>query len=645
MGLSMLKVQRNVKVRIGLGVMAVWFALAAAEGVAAHHGKTSATDTDWPSYANTPGSSKYAPLSQINAKTVTGLKVAWQWGSPDEVLISQNPRLAAFGYKSTPIKIGNTLYVSTSLGQVAALDAATGKQKWLFDTRTWESGRPANLGFNHRGVAFWTDGKSRRILMPTNNAYLWSLDADTGKPDPGFGDKGKIDLTIGLGRPVERSQYSVMSTPTIVGDIVIVGSSIGDRPRNKQAPPGHVRGFDVKTGKRAWIFHSIPQDGEFGNDTWQDGSWRYSGNTNVWTLMSADHELGYVYLPFGTPTNDYYGGHRPGDNLFAETLVCLDAKTGERVWQFQGVHHGLWDYDFPAAPNLVDIVVDGKPIKAVAQISKQAFVYVLDRVTGEPVWPIEERPVPQSDVPGEKSSPTQPFPTRPAPFDRQGVRIDDLIDYSPALRAQAVEIISQYKYGPIFTPPSLKGTIQVPGHGGGANWKGAAFDPETSHLYIPSMTAPVVIKLRQRDDSDMRYTVGRVGQVRGPDRLPILKPPYSRISAINLNTGDYSWVKPNGEGIRQQIIDKGLPDPGPVGVGGFGSTGPLLTKSLLFIGLNDGKPLLKAIDKQTGDVVHQVELPVNPTGTPMTYMAGGKQYIAIAGGNRTEAMLMTLSLP
>ena len=617
--------------------------LLALAGVGQVAGKAPA-DVDWPHYANDLGSSKYAPISQIDASNVAELSNAWMWRSPDDAIMERDRRMAALGYKNTPIKIGDVLYVSTSLGQVAAIRADTGKSIWVFDTESYKSGRPTNLGFNTRGVAYWTDGKRRRVLLATNDAHLWSIDADTGKFDPNFGDGGRIDLTKGLGRPVERRHYSVISAPVIVKGVVIVGSSIMDRPRRKKSPPGHVRGFDVVTGERKWIFHSIPQKGEFGTDTWEDGAWEYSGNTNVWTLMSADPELGYVYLPLGTPTNDYYGGHRLGDNLFAESLVCLDARTGERVWHFQAVRHGLWDYDLPAAPTLVDITVAGKPIKAVAQVSKQAFVYVLDRVTGEPVWPIEDREVPASDVPGERASPTQPFPTRPAPFDRQGIDEDSLIDFTPELRKQALEIVSKYRYGPLYTPPSLEGTIQVPGQAGAANWRGAAFDPETSLYYIPSITSDHVVKLIEHKRSEMRYDVGRLGRVRGPERLPIMKPPYSRISAIDLSTGDYRWVQPNGEGIRQRLINMGIADPGPVG--SVRTTGPLLTKSLLFIGLTDGdRPLMRALDKATGATIAEIQLPYSPSGTPMTYKVDGRQYVVVAGGTFKESVLMALALP
>ncbi|MEC8349743.1 MAG: pyrroloquinoline quinone-dependent dehydrogenase, partial [Pseudomonadota bacterium] len=401
-----------------------------------------AGNTDWPTYGNDAGSSKYAALEQINSGNVADLRVAWQWQSPDNALVKADPKKTPWGFKSTPLKIGNVLYISTSLGQVAAINATNGQTIWLFDTRTYDDGRPTNLGYNHRGVAHWSNGKDKSIIfMPTNNAYLWALDAKTGKPVDGFGDSGRVDLTLGLGRPVDRKLYSVISAPTVVADVVVVGSSILDGPENKTMPPGHVRAFDPLTGEQVWMFHTIPQGKEFGADTWEDESWRYTGNANVWTGMSADQNLGYIYLPTGTPTNDWYGGHRLGDNLFAESLVCVDARTGKRVWHFQMVHHGLWDYDLPAAPTLMDIEVAGKSIQAVAQVTKQGFVFVFDRVTGEPVWPIIETPVPQRSVPGEQASPTQPIPSKPAPFERQGMNEQQLIDFSPELFAEAKKIM------------------------------------------------------------------------------------------------------------------------------------------------------------------------------------------------------------
>ena len=604
-----------------------------------------AENTDWPTYANDPGSSKYTELSQVNSSNVHTLKPVWVWESPDNRIVEKNRPLTPWGFKSTPIKIRNVLYISTSLGQVSAISADQGKTLWNFDTKTYQDGRPTNLGFNHRGVAYWTDGAQETILMPTNNAYLWALDAKTGNPVTSFGDNGKIDLTQGLGRKINRNLYSVISAPVVIGDIVVVGASISDGPKSKTMPPGHVRGFHTRSGQQVWTFHTIPQTGEYGVDTWQNDSWKYSGNTNVWTGMSADTELGYVYLPTGTPTNDWYGGHRAGDNLFAESLVCLDAKTGKRVWHFQMVHHGLWDYDLPAAPTLIDIEINGNPIKAVAQVSKQAFVYVFNRETGEPIWPIVETAVPQSDIPGEKSSPTQPIPSRPAPFDLQGLKEEDVINFNPELKKEALSIIDEFDYGPLFTPPSLKGTINIPGWGGGANWSGAAFDHKTNRLFVPSSTGPMVVKLKPADKkSEFRYVRSReVGRLKGPRGLPITRPPYSRITAIDMNTGEHVWQKAHGNGLRQKIIDLGIEDPGPVG--GSRGTGPLVTESLLFLAQKDeGRNLLRAFDKDSGETIAQIDLPATPWGTPMSYLSKNRQFIVLAAGQGADAKLIGLAI-
>lgn len=606
---------------------------------------------DWPSYGADGASSKYVPFEQIAADNVDRLAMAWQWDSPDNATVARNHADENYAatpaaYKVTPIAVDGILYLSTSFGRVAAVDGVSGEELWVFDSGSWEAGRPPNLGYNHRGVSWWSDGERDRILMPSNDGYLWSLDAVTGEPDPDFGEEGRIDLARGLGREIDRRAFTMMSAPLVYEDLVIMGSSIHDGPRYKEAPPGHVRAFDVRTGEQEWIFHTIPQDGEFGVETWEDGSWQYSGGTNVWTLMSVDEELGLVYLPIGTPTNDWYGGHRKGDNLFAESLVAVDGRTGEKVWHFQMVHHGLWDYDLPAAPNLVDVVVDGEPVKAVAQTSKQAFTYVLNRETGEPVWPIEERPVPRSTVPGERSSPTQPFPTRPAPFDLQGISDSTLIDFTPELREQALTNIAAFDYGPLYTPPSTRGTINLPGWSGGGGWQGAAADPETGILYVPSGTAPIVVQLVEPDpsESDMRYLRGGNTAVNGPEGLPLTKPPYGRITAIDLNTGEHVWQVPHGEGIRQRLIDMGIDDPGPVGAPS--RTGPLLTRSLLFVAQQDGgRAVLRAFDKQSGEVVHEIDLPSAPGATPMSYMAGGRQYIAMTLGGGTDAFMVSFAIP
>lgn len=637
-------------------LMSAWLALASA----AAWGQYGVGAGDWPSYGGDFGSTKYTALDQIDRDNVADLEMVWRWESPDNAEVAANPRVTPFQYKVTPLMVGGVLYVSTSHGQVAAIDGATGESKWVFDTEDWRVGRPTNLGYNHRGVGYWTDGEQARIFMPTNQAWLWAIDAHTGEPVGDFGVEGKVDLTQGLGRPVQRRIYSVISAPMIIGDTVIVGSSIFDGPTRKEMPPGHVRGFDVRTGEQKWIFHTIPQGDEAGVETWENDSWIYSGNTNVWSLMSADPELGTVYLPTGTPTNDWYGGHRLGDNLYAESLICLDADTGEKVWHFQFVHHGLWDYDVPAAPNLVDITVDGREIKAVAQITKQGFIYVFDRRTGEAVWPIEEREVPQTDVPGERTSPTQPFPTKPAAYEHQGLASDDmLISFTPELHEAAKKIRDRWVYGPLFTPPSLQGTILLPGWGGGANWSGAAVDPETSMIYIPSFTMPMVAKLTEPDGarSNFRYINGMSGLesifLPGPMGLPLTRPPYGRMTAIDLNTGEHAWMKPLGDGPRAPIERITGEDPGPLGAPP--AAGPLLTKTLLFQAQGgggimggpggEGGSVLRAHDKKTGDVIQEIELDLAPGGTPMSYEIAGRQYIALAVGGGDRAEIISLALP
>ncbi len=606
---------------------------------------------DWSSYGGANSSHKYSPLDQINTTNVSSLVPAWSWDSPDNITVAdniaaENYRSMPAGFKSTPIAIDGTLYIPTSYGRVAALNAATGAEIWTFDTAAWESGRPTNLGFNTRGVGYWANNSQKRLFFGTNDSYLWSIDAETGLPDPKFGRKGKIDLTQGLGREIDRLQYGVVAPPLVTNDVVVVNSVIFDAPNKKEMPPGHVRGFSAETGELLWMFETIPQRGQFGNETWEEDSWEYTGNTNSWTMMSADDAAGIVYIPIGTPTNDWYGGLRRGDNLFAESLVAVDALTGERIWHFQMVHHGVWDYDLPAAPTLVDLVVDGKEIKAVAQISKQGFTYVFDRITGEPVWPIIEKEVPQSTVPGEKLSLTQPFPTKPAPFALQGISDETLINFTPELRRAALQLIERFDYGALFTPPSLRGTINLPGWGGGGWWTGAGFDPDTGLYYVPSVSIPIVVQLVEggSTDSDFPYVRGGVKSVGGPEGLPLTKPPYGRITAINLNSGEHEWMIPHGEGIRKKIIDMGILDPGPVG--GASRTGPLVTKTLLFLAQSDnGRNVLRAFDKTSGETITEIELPLPPSAAPMTFAVSGKQFIALAVGGGADSRLITLALP
>ncbi|HVV45498.1 MAG TPA: PQQ-binding-like beta-propeller repeat protein, partial [Bryobacteraceae bacterium] len=598
---------------------------------------------EWRYYASDLHSTKYSPLDQINAANAKQLQVAWRWTSDN-----YGPRPEA-NMETTPLMIGGVLYFNAGSRRViVAVDAGTGETLWVYrldeGTRAGVFPRPYS-----RGVAYWTDGKGDdRILAITTGYHLVALDAKTGIPVPSFGDKGLVDLFNGLERLTE-GEIGSTSPPLVVKNVVVVGASgrNGTAPKSKTNTPGDIRGFDVRTGKLLWTFHTIPHAGEFGNDTWKNDSWKYTGNAGVWAPMSADPELGYIYLPVESGTGDYYGGERPGNDLFGESLVCLDAQTGKRVWHYQIVHHGVWDWDNPAAPVLLDITVDGKKIKAVAQVTKQAFVYTFDRVTGKPVWPIEERPVPQSDVPGEQTSPTQPFPTKPPAFDRQGTSLDVLDDLTPAIHAEAVRIASQYKLGPIFTPPIVadtngkRATMILPSVNGGANWEGAAVDPETGVLYVGSVTDPFGLALvKGGDRSDMKYIGGRpTGRPERPLGMPLVKPPWGRITAIDMNKGEHLWMKANGpapEIYRNNPAAKGLD------LSEAGNPAPavlLVTKTLLFAGEGaglvnpapgGGGNLLRILDKKTGALIHQIELPGVTSGCPMTYTWKGKQYVVIA---------------
>ena len=623
-------------------------------------------DVEWRTYGGSYASARYSPLAQIDRYNVQTLRVAWRWRSPDHDVMARVPDIETFVNEATPLMVGGVLYVSTSLSQVAAIDAATGQTRWTYDPEVWKLGTPPNLGWVHRGVAYWTDGREARIFIGTGNAFLIALDARTGQPIPGFGNGGRIDLTEGLGREVDRLWYSVTSPPVVVRDVVVVGASIFDFPMRPDMPPGHVRGFDARTGQVRWIFHAIPQAGEAGNETWEGESWKTTGAANVWAPMSADEDLSYVYLPFSTPANDYYGGNRHGDNLFGESLVCLDAATGRRVWHYQIVRHGVWDYDLPAAPNLADVTVDGRPVKAVAQVTKQGFVFVFDRVTGRPLWPIEERPVPQSKVPGERTAATQPFPTRPAPVDQQGVRPEDVIDFTPELRREALGILERYDWGPLYTPPSERGTIFVPGVAGGPSWSGAALDPATGWLYVTSRTLPFVTQLNRPGlpvPAGARYVAAPV-PLFGPENLPLFKPPFGRIVAIDLNSGEHAWTVPLGEGPRRHSLLAALDLPR---LGSARRGFPLVTRTLLFAaqegrvtGLRWAKdrpwvriftwatlePTLEVFDKTTGALLAKIELPANAQGALMTYMVRGKQYVVVpVGGANLPAELVALSLP
>ena len=621
---------------------------------------------EWRAFGADAANTKYSPLDQITADNFTDLEIAWRWRSLSADVAAANEAVSPGPFKTAPLMVGGLVYASTALGQVAALDAGTGELVWSYDPRTYDRlDRPANMGWQHRGVSYWEDdrGDDARIFIATHDLLLVAMNARTGALYPDFGADGTVDLSTSLGRAIDRSRLTHSQPLAIAGDTVIVGSIVQDTSlQYREADPGHVRGFDARTGEMKWIFHTIPQGDEFGADSWHNESWRYSGHTNVWGTMAVDEDLGYVYLPTGTPTNDWYGGMRPGNNLFAESIIAVDADTGQRVWHFQAVHHGLWDYDFPTAGNLIDITVEGRPIKAIAQTSKQAFVYVLDRITGEPVWPIEERPVPAGNVPGEWYSPTQPFPTRPLPFDLQGITVDDLIDFTPELKEEALALAERAQLGPIFTPPPLRGEgkpiIQSPGPGGGMNWPGAAADPETGRLFIPSQTRLRAVELIEYPPP---ATVGYFTDpwaipVPGPQGLPLVKPPYKRVTAIDLNSGDHVWMSPHGDGPRNHpaLRDLGLPALG--GHSGMHGGGPLVTRTVLIVnsGGRDVEDMaaaaraITAYDKDSGEYLGSVPLPGIPYGNPVSYLHEGKQYIAVAvgtSGSDAGAELIALALP
>ncbi|MDA1370391.1 MAG: PQQ-binding-like beta-propeller repeat protein [Proteobacteria bacterium] len=622
------------------------------------------TNGQWPSYAADAGSTKYTNLSQIDADNFSRLEIAWRWQSIDadldfDALLGDDADINFGRLQATPLMIDGVLYILTALNQVAALNAASGEVLWTYDPQVYMSGASNSpLGFHHRGVSWWNDGDDSRVLVTTNDGYILSLIAETGELDTAFAG-GRIDMTNGIPR-AERDVLDYtgaqplggVSPPTVVGDVLVVQHITSNRPRFKERPPTWVRGYNIRNGELIWTFHTIPQQGEFGVETWQEESWRYTGNGGVWTQMSADLELGYVYLPTEASTNDFYGGHRPGDNLFTQSVVALDASTGDRVWHFQMIHHGLWDFDTPAASNLIDITVDGRVIKAIAQVTKQGFIYVFDRATGVPVWPIIERPVPQSTIPGERASPTQPIPTKPPAFATQGLTEDDLIDFTPELRAQAVRTLENYTYGPLFTPPSLPddvniGTILMPGAGGGANWTGAGIDPETQVLFVPSSNGPTVPFMGTLEADESNFNYFRLGfrGVPGPQGLPILKPPYSTITAYDMNRGEILWQVPNGAGFAAVENNAALQGIDLPPLGGGGRHPVLVTSTLLIHGQSAGYgPLLVARNKETGAEIATIELPANPGGAPMSYAIDGRQYIAIAVNSTPTPELLVYAL-
>jgi quinoprotein glucose dehydrogenase len=615
---------------------------------------------EWPVYGGDPGGTKASPLSDIDRSNVSTLAVAWEWRPEDKPLEEFGTRPGNF--QNTPLMIDNVLYVSTQYNRVAALDAETGQQKWIFDPRAYADGQPPNgTGFVHRGLAAWRDHGKLRIFL--NSRYrLICLDAATGTPVESFGNKGMVDLSENLIWKIEKKHYTQTSPPVVYKDLVILGNGVGDRLVYRNDPPGDIRAFDARSGKVVWSFHTIPQRGEFGHETWQEGTTRYTGHTNAWAPMSLDDARGLLYVPIGTPSNDLYGGNRIGEGLFGETILCLDAATGKRKWHYQLVHHGIWDYDPPSPPNLVTINPDGQHVDAVVQLTKQGFAFVFDRVTGKPVWPIEERPVPKSDVPGEVSWPTQPVPSRPPAFTEQGVTLDDAFDLTPELKKEAQAAMQKYRLGPLFTPPSLEGTIMRPGSIGGSNWGGGAFDAKTGYLFVKTTNQPTIARVRKSDRSANNPRASEVdaeligdfsgatvfmpsgGETPTPP-LPLLKPPYGHMVALDLNRGSIAWRIPFGDDpqLRSHPALAGVKLPESLGTPG--APGVLTTEGgLVFVGGSD--LAFHAYDTQNGRELWRVALPRRATGTPMTYRSrAGRQFVLLATSSGPDASLMAFALP
>jgi quinoprotein glucose dehydrogenase len=667
--------------------------------VASAQDRGSNKDVEWPTYAADLGATRYRPLNQINASNFSKLEVAWRFKTDN---LGNRPE---YKLEGTPLMVNRRLYATAgSRRAVIALDPATGELLWVHGEQEGARGAAAPRQLSGRGLGYWTDGNEERILYVTPGYRLVALDAKTGQPIASFGDKGAIDLKMDDDQTfmpdITTGEIGFQSAPVVAGDTVIVGAAFreGFTPKSMRNNKGYVRGFDVRTGKRLWIFHTIPKKGEFGYDTWLNGSADYTGNTGMWTQLSVDEGLGLVYLPIESPTGDFYGGHRPGNDLFGESLVCVDLKTGERKWHFQLVHHPLWDMDISSAPILADVTVDGKPRKVVAQPSKQGFLYVFDRISGKPIWPIEERPVEQGNTPGEWYSPTQPFPTRPPAYARNGVSIDDAIDFTPQMRDQAKSILSKYHLGPVFTPPIVSqidgplATLTLGTASGGTNWPGASYDPETHILYAFACNAcltPLGLVQPPKEVSDMNYVAGTAGQKvqmrtgpgenvgadapmplsnRAPaagggggyvplniDGIPLIKPPYGTITAINLDRGEIVWQIAHGDTpdvVRNHAALKGLNIP-RTGQATY-NVGTLITKALVIAG--DGQitttadhprgAMLRAYDKATGKEVGAIYLPAPQSGSPMTYMVDGKQYIVVAvSGGAYSGEYIAFTLP
>lgn len=630
-----------------------------------------ATGGEWRTWGGDLGVTRYAPLDQINAANFSTLEVAWRFRTEN---LGSRPD---FNLQTTPLVINGVLYATAGEHRNAvAINAASGELLWMHRLEEGARAQRSSRRLSGRGVGYWTDGKGdERVFYVTIGYQLVGLDAKTGHPLTDFGVNGVVDLKKDADQDLDPVEGEIAwnGAPVVAKNVVLVGAAhrAGTAPRSRNNAKGYIRAYDARTGSRLWIFHTIPLPGEFGNDTWLEKSWAYTGNTGVWTQITVDEQLGIAYLPVEIPTGDYFGGHRPGNNLFGESLVAVDLETGKRIWHYQFVHHPIWDYDIPCAPILVDITVNGRKIAAVAQPTKQGFVFVFDRKTGEPVWPIEERPVEAGTVPREWYSPTQPFPTKPPPFERQGFLADYVVDFTPELKAEALALVSKYKIGPIYTPPIVRGEggkdglLFIPN---GANWPGGSFDPETGMLYVYSHTLLRVLSLvNDPKRSDMAYiSAGGSSEDGGGgglsvQGLPLVKPPWGRITAIDLNKGEIAWQVAHGDtpdAVKHHPALKGLTIPRtgrPGGAGGSsGGIGTLVTKTLVISGeggtvrMPDGErgAMLRAYDKRTGAEVGAVAMPGAQTGSPMTYMWGGKQYLVVASSSSIKpGELVAYKLP
>ncbi len=627
--------------------------------------QSGARNGEWPTYGADLGNTHYSPLEQIDAGNFGKLQVTWRLKTDNF-----GPRPET-NLQSTPLMVKGVLYTTAGTRRaVVAANAETGEVLWMHSEDEGVRGTSAPRQLSGRGLAYWTDGREERILYVTPGYRLIALHAKSGLPVPGFGRNGVVDLKLDDDQEIdlETGEVGLHATPVVAGDVVIVGAAhrASGAPAKRHNVNGYVRGFDVRTGKRLWIFHTIPRPGEFGHDTWEKDSAENTGNAGVWGQISVDPDLGLAYIPVELPTGDIYGGHRPGNGLFGESIVAVDLKTGARKWHYQLVHHGIWDFDIPCAPMLIDITVDGRTVKAVAQPTKQGILYTFDRVTGQPVWPFEEKPVPKGDVPGEWYSPTQPIPTKPPAYGIAGIpSVDDLIDFTPELRAEALKVVSKYRIGPIFTPIVVSkpegpfGTILTTGV---TNWPGGSYDPESHILYVHASTGMISNGLVPGDPARTEFAwvsgnaaaAGEAPALR-VQGMPLVKPPWGSIVAIDMNKGEILWKIANAEtpdNVRNNPALKGLNIPR---TGRAANTiGLLVTKTLLIAGepgtftLPDGRQgaMLRAYDKTTGKEVGAVYMPAGQTGTPMTYLLNGKQYIVIAIGSASyPAELVAFRLP